>query len=61
MSSVMGWLVAWFLMFMLLFVLAKTRAGHTVIYYTAWLLVLLLIVTHSGKISSILQGGSFSG
>ena len=59
MSSVMGWLTAWMLLFLLLFILAKTRAGHTVIYYTAWMLVLLLIVTHSGRINSILSGGNF--
>lgn len=55
----MGWLTAWGLMFALLFVLAKTRGGHTIIYYTAWLLVLLLIVTHSKQITNILKGGGF--
>jgi hypothetical protein len=59
MSSVMGWLTAWVLMFLLLFVLAKTRSGHTIIYYTAWLLVVLLLVTHSTQITKILQGGGF--
>ena len=60
MGSVMGWLTAWFLMFMLLFVLSKTRGGHTIIYYTAWLLVTLLVVTQGKQIASILQGGNFS-
>lgn len=59
-SSVMGWLTAWFLMFALLFVLAKTRAGHTIIYYVAWLLVLLLVITHGKQVASILQGGNLS-
>ncbi len=61
MSSVMGWLTAWFLMFMLLFVLAKTRGGHTIIYYTAWMLVLLLLVTHASQVTSILNKGNFNG
>lgn len=47
------WLIAWITMFMLLFILARTRAGHTVIYYVAWLLTLLLIVTHAGELVSI--------
>ena len=61
MNSVMGWLSAWFLMFLLLFVLAKTRAGHTVIYYGAWMLVLFLVVTHSKQLTTILEGGHFNG
>jgi len=59
MSSVMGWLTAWALMFALLYVLSRTRSGHTIIYYGAWLLVVLLIVTHGNQIAKILQGGAF--
>lgn len=58
MSGFVGFITAWLLVFMLLFVLAKTRAGHTVIYYVAWALVLLLIVTHSKQITGILQRGN---
>ena len=57
MSSVMGFLTSWLLMFLLLYVLAKTRSGHTIIYYTAWLLVVLLLVTHSTQVTNILKQG----
>lgn len=52
-----SWLLAWFLMFMLLYVLSRTRSGHTVIYYTAWLAVVLLIVTHYSSIEDIFKRG----
>jgi hypothetical protein len=59
MGSFIGWITAWILMFLLLYVLSRTRAGHTVIYYTAWLLVALLLVTHSDQVTKILSGGNF--
>lgn len=46
-------------MFAMLYVLSKTRAGHTIIYYVSWTLVLLLIVTHASQIKDILSGGNF--
>ena len=52
----MRWLLGWLLMFMLLYVLSKTRSGHTIIYWTAWLLVLLLIVSHADEINTMLSG-----
>jgi hypothetical protein len=53
----MQWLLAWFLLFLMLYILSRTRSGHTIIYYTAWLLVVLLVVTHSDMIDSIFKGG----
>jgi hypothetical protein len=58
-TGIMGWLLAWLLMGLLLYTLSRTQPGHVIIYWTAWLLVLLLLVTHSQQISSILQGGNF--
>lgn len=55
----MGWLTAWLLMFLLLYVFSRTRSGHTIIYYGAWLLVVFLVVTHNKQITSILKGGGF--
>lgn len=57
----MGWVMAWMLMFLLLYVLSRTRSGHTIIYYGAWLLVVLLIVTHGTEISNLLSGGFSQG
>ncbi len=61
MSDFMGWLLAWILLFLLLYVLGQTRAGHTLIYYWAWLLVALLIVTNGQQISNILNQGLGTG
>ncbi len=53
----MQWLLAWFLLFLMLYILSRTRSGHTIIYYTAWLLVVLLVVTHYDMIDTIFKGG----
>lgn len=59
MGSIMNWLLAWIFMFLLLYVLSRTRAGHTIIYYVSWMLVLLLVVTHADQVKSLLTGGNF--
>jgi len=59
MGGVAAWLAAWIVLFLLLFGLAKSRAGHTIIYYWAWLLVVLLIITHPNSLTSVLSGGEF--
>ena len=46
-------------MFVLLYVFSRNKAGQVIVYYTAWLLALLLVVTHSDQIVSILSGGNF--
>jgi len=56
----MGWILAWFLVFMLLYVLSRTRSGHSVIYYATWLAVVLLLVTHSDQIVGMLKKGGFA-
>lgn len=53
----MRWLLAWFLMFTLLYVFSRTRPGHTIIYYTAWLLVVLLVITHYAEIDDLFKKG----
>jgi hypothetical protein len=53
----MRWLLAWFLMFLLLYVLSRTRPGHTIIYYTAWLLVVLLVITHYAEVDDLFKKG----
>jgi len=46
-------------MFVLLYVFSRTKAGQVIVYYTAWMLTLLLVVTHADQIVSILSGGNF--
>jgi hypothetical protein len=53
----MQWLLAWFLLFLMLYILSRTRSGHTIIYYVAWLSVVLLVITHYDMIDSIFKKG----
>lgn len=57
--KVVSWLLAWIVMFLLIYALSKTKWGSVIIYYTAWLLVFLLVVTHSKQLISILTSGGF--
>ena len=57
--KMMSWLIAWLVMFLLVYSMSRTRVGNVVIYYVAWLLLFLLIVTHASQLISSLTGGGF--
>lgn len=48
------YMIAWLLIFVVLVLLNKTKMGHTVIYYTLVLAILLLLLTQYQAIASIL-------
>jgi len=50
--------VKWAVMILLLVVIARTRTGHQLLYYAMFLVVLILVVTHSSDIQSVLQPGA---
>lgn len=50
------WLVSWLMMLLLLLTLAQTEWGKRIVYYVAWLSVVLLIVTHSSELTSLFGG-----
>lgn len=54
-----NWLLAWFVMFLLIYALSKTKWGNVIIYYTTWLLIFLLIVGNYRQLLSILISGGF--
>lgn len=47
---------AWTLFLLLLFFLAKTKWGQTLLYYLCWALCLLLIVSHYQDIQTLFSG-----
>lgn len=47
-------------MILFIFTISKTKIGEVIIYYVAWMLVLLIIVSHANQITTILKGGAFA-
>lgn len=60
MANVVTWFAAWILIIVALFGLSRSKAGHAAIYYTLWLLVILMIVTHFQQITSTLQSANIA-
>jgi len=57
----MKWIAAWFLFFVLLVIVARTRLGHNLIVYVLWLAVILTLVVNYqavGKLFNPAQGSS---
>lgn len=64
-SSAYRYMIAWLVIFVILFLLNRSRLGHAAIYYTLVLALVLLFITQAGAISSLVgplqPGGSSSG
>ena len=52
-QSAFTWLASWLVMLIFLVALAQTEWGKRIVYYLAWLSVLLLVVSHFGEFSSL--------
>ena len=52
-QSAFTWLASWLVMLIFLLALAQTEWGKRIVYYLAWLSVLLLVVSHFGEFSSL--------
>jgi hypothetical protein len=55
MTGVVTWVSTWVIMILLLVMIAKTKAGRTIVYYLLWLSVLLLLVTHADELASLVN------
>lgn len=49
------WIAGWLLIITVIFLLSRSRAGQTVVYYVAWLSIVLVLVTHADAITTIFQ------
>lgn len=61
MNGAVSFLLAWLIMFLLLYAMAKNKWGHPIIYYGAWLVVVLLIVLNGKTIANMLSAGKIGG
>lgn len=61
MNGAVSFLLAWLIMFLLLYAMAKNKWGHPIIYYGAWLVVVLLIVLNGKTIANMLSAGRIAG
>jgi hypothetical protein len=53
-QGALTWLTSWLVIILVLVALAQVEWGKRIVYYVAWLSVVLLIVTHSSEFSSLL-------
>ena len=49
------WMAGWILLLVVIYLLAQSRAGQTVVYYVLWLSIALILVTHADAITTIFQ------
>ncbi len=49
------WVAGWALIIVVIFLLSRTRAGQSIVYYVAWLSIVLVLVTHASAIQQIFQ------
>ena len=62
MPGVIAWVAAWLILIVGLYAISRTKAGKAIVYYTLWLAVVFLLVTHAGVIQGIFtQGNIFQG
>ena len=62
MPGVIAWAAAWLILIVALYAIAHTKAGKTIVYYTLWLAVVFLLVSHAGLVQGIFaQGNIFQG
>lgn len=52
-SAIGYWLAAWTIIIVILIALSHTRPGRVIIYYTAWVGVIFILVTRSQDISNL--------
>ncbi len=55
MTGAFVWIVTWVIMIAVLVALASTRWGKTLVYYTLWLMVVILVVSHGKELASLIN------
>ncbi len=54
------WVAAWLLIIGFLWMLANTKWGHPIVYYTMWMSIVFVLVTHYGTIQNIFNIGNIT-
>lgn len=60
MAGFATWIAGWFIIILALYILAKTQWGKPIVYYSLWLMVVFLLITHYSSISGILQAANIT-
>ena len=55
MTGAFVWIVTWLLLIAVLVALAGTSWGKPIVYYTLWLAVVLLVVSHATELTSLVN------
>ena len=55
--SAITWLGAWILFLLILFAIAQTKVGASIIYYILWLAIIFTLVSHYQEITGLLEAG----
>ena len=58
MSGAFIWIVTWVIVIAVFVALASTRWGKTLVYYTLWMMVVILVVSHGKELSSLINVGA---
>ena len=54
------WAAGWILIIVILFAISRFRWGAALVYYTLWLSVVLVLVTHSDVITGIFNSANIT-
>lgn len=54
------WIAGWALIIAVLFIFSASNAGKRIVYYTLWLAIVFLIVTHYADIGNIFQAANIT-
>lgn len=55
MTGAFVWIMTWVIFIALFVIVAQSRMGKTIVYYALWLLVALLLVTHTQELSTLMN------
>jgi len=58
-TSAFQWMAGWLATILVLFVISATAWGRPIVYYTLWLMVILLLVVSAPQINALFEATGF--
>ena len=55
MTGAFSWVLTWIIMISVLVALSATRWGRPIVYYSLWLMVVILVVSRGSEVSSLIN------
>jgi hypothetical protein len=53
--SAISFFLGWTVIFLILYAMTKSKVGKKLLYYILWLLLVLVLVTHSNEITTLIN------